>query len=63
PASPSCAGHVCRTGLHSGTPAIRPRQDLKSDFPAPRNSNQGMTPYIKFLQEGLVVGLRRFHFL
>ncbi|CAI5463820.1 unnamed protein product [Closterium sp. Yama58-4] len=36
---------------------------LRVTFPPPRNSNQGMTPYVKFLQEGLVVGLRRFHFL
>ncbi|CAI5961352.1 unnamed protein product [Closterium sp. NIES-65] len=36
---------------------------LRVTFPPARNSNQGMTPYIKFLQEGLVVGLRRFHFL
>ncbi|CAI5506118.1 unnamed protein product, partial [Closterium sp. Naga37s-1] len=36
---------------------------LRVTFPPARNSNQGMTPYIKFLQDGLVVGLRRFHFL
>ncbi|GJP35607.1 hypothetical protein CLOM_g20104 [Closterium sp. NIES-68] len=36
---------------------------LRVTFPMTRSSNQGMTHYAKFLHEGIVVGLRRFHFL